>query len=161
MNIWRCNNWKVYYNDVNNLHRKGLRFKFDSGISSDVKSVCKDFGKWLRQEFVFPIRLPIYVKNTETIIAKDGESVYGTFSFSDNREFEPYIRIAVGDYQIEQEKIGRSRAMTTILLQIAHEITHYYQWINGYDLSEGKAETQAVKYSLKIKNEYAMTREQP
>ena len=52
-------------------------------------------------------------------------------------------------------------AIATILQVIAHEITHYYQWINALQLTEIGRERQANQYSRYILDEYAETREHP
>lgn len=40
---------------------------------------CKCFAKWLRSEYYFPIRVPVYIKDKTYIKARDGEHVVGTF----------------------------------------------------------------------------------
>ena len=48
-----------------------------------------------------------------------------------------------------------------ILLTIAHELTHYFQWINALKLTPIGQERQATKYARYILDEYAETREHP
>ena len=91
----------------------------------------------------------------------DGSFATGTF-------FEPscygrssYIRIAVGDYGELASEIGRDDALATILTDVAHELTHYFQWINNLRLTDRGRERQAGQYARFIMNEYAQTREHP
>ena len=57
MNIWISEEWKDVYNGT---CRTGLRLKSDKDVDSEVKRACKEFCKWLRTKYVFPIRVPIY-----------------------------------------------------------------------------------------------------
>lgn len=92
----------------------------------------------------------------------DGEKVYGTFwSIDDDYTVYPYIRIAAGDYKELCSKRGKDNALTAILLTIAHELTHYFQWINGIQLTPMGEERQAAKYAGYILDEYAEIRERP
>ena len=77
MDIWKSEVWKDKYKDHN--VRKGLRLKFDRGIDEKLKTGFKEYCRWLRSEYTFPIRVPVYVKNFKKIKAMDGEYVFGTF----------------------------------------------------------------------------------
>ena len=104
----------------------------------------------------------IYVKNVKKLIAIDGDKVYGTFwSMNDDYSVEPHIRVAAGDYNDLCNKWGKDSALTAILLTIAHELTHYFQWINALKLTPIGQERQATKYARYILDEYAETREHP
>lgn len=96
------------------------------------------------------------------IKAMDGELVYGTFWWVENDyTVEPHIRVAAGDYPELCEKGDKDSALTAILLTIAHELTHYFQWINDLQLTSIGMERQATKYARYIMDEYAETRERP
>ncbi|MDZ3953856.1 hypothetical protein U0X36_13395 [Bacillus thuringiensis] len=109
----------------------------------------------------FSIRVPIYVKSSYKIKAMDGELVYGTFFEPFDRNDEPYIRISTGDYYDELEKRGKDDALGGYLFTIAHELTHYFQWINDIRLTRIGYERQATAYSGYIIDEYKETREHP
>lgn len=141
--------------------RTGLYLRFDKGIDSEVHRCCKEFGKWLRTEYFFPMKIPVYIKNKPFIKAMDGELVAGTFFAPYDYNEEPYIRIAAGDYSCLLKERGKDNALAAILYAIAHELTHYYQWINGSHLTERGKERQATNYSRLIVSEYAETREHP
>ena len=81
MDIWKSENWKVFYSDKE--VRTGLYTRFDN---------------------------------------------------RNNRLEEPHITIAtgaVGDFQKQCQKHGLDDTIFAILCTIAHELTHYYQWINN------------------------------
>ena len=141
--------------------RSGMRMRFDTDVHPSVKNSCKAFGKWLRTEYYFPIRVPIYVKSARTLRTKDGDYAVGCFFEPSDYVTEPYIRIATGDYTTLVRARGYDNAMTAILLSIAHELTHYFQWINGIHLTQIGYERQATMYSKYILDEYSETRAHP
>lgn len=159
MNPLTSKNWIKIYGNSN--VSQGLQLKSNSGVDIEVRAACKEFCKWQRNEFSFPIRVPIYLKSAERIKATDGDLVCGTFFEPNDRFVEPYIRIATGDYEELREKYGRDDALATILRSFAHEIVHYLQWINGFEQTDTEAERQAERYSKEILNMYAKTREHP
>ncbi|MFD3446491.1 hypothetical protein ACFDTO_17995 [Microbacteriaceae bacterium 4G12] len=156
-NIWKSNRWKKNL-DINNIHRrKGLRFRFQKGVDNEVRRACLEFGDWLRNEFSFPVRVPIYMKASPKIKALDGEHVFAIFFEPFDKKEEPYIKVATGTYKESMLKNGKDNALAGILGSIAHELTHYYQWINDLKTSE----RQAIYYSSKILYEYSLTRAHP
>lgn len=160
MDIWNCSSWECNV-EICQHQRSGLRFRFQQGVNKDVRRACIDFGKWLRIKYYFPIRLMVYLKSSEYIKASDGDYVSAIFFEPYNKSDEPYIKISTGDYQKMKEEWGNDNALGAILGSVAHEITHYYQWINDIKLTESGLEKQASYYRKKIINEYAKTREHP
>lgn len=152
MHIWTIEKWKLKYSDKE--VRTGLRLRFDKDVDDEVKNSCKSFCKWVRKEFYFPIRVPIYVKSTYNLKTMDNDTAVATFFEPDDPMVEPYIRIATGDYYELVEKRGKDEATIAILQSIAHELTHYFQWINSLKLTEMGAERQANQYSILILEEY-------
>ncbi len=159
MHIWTINNWEKFLNGHDN--RRGLRFRYDSNVNSEVKNACKCFAEWLRSEYVFPLRVQVYIKDKIRIQTMDGDNVVGSFFEPFDYSVEPYIRIATGDYDDLKISIGRDNALATILVSIAHELTHYFQWINNLQLTSIGRERQATQYSHFIVDEYATTRDHP
>lgn len=157
MHIWTIENWKKYY--VDKSVRTGLRF--DNDVDPEVHRACKNFVKWLRKEYYFPFRVVVYVKSSVRIRASDGELVCGIFVPMENRLDEPYINILTGDYIDIKKKWGRDNSLASILAVIAHELTHYFQWINDLKLTPRGEERQATMYSKYIIDEYHDTREHP
>jgi hypothetical protein len=159
--MWTLENWKKYYKNGSVNVRSGIRLKFDKDVDSEVKRACKEFCKWLRMTYCFPIRVPIYVKSSYQIKSMDGELVSATFFEPINKFDEPYVRLATGDYYELLNCNGKDDALAAILSSIAHELTHYFQWINDVELTEIGRERQAKSYSNYILNEYSETREHP
>lgn len=159
MDIWKCNQWKKYYK-TRNL-RSGLRFRFSKGVDPEVRRACIEFGKWLRRQYVFPIRIPVYIRELKTIRAMDGDMVSATFFAPYDKNVEPYIRVATGDYYDMLNARGKNNALASILASIAHELTHYYQWINDFELSQLEEEKQAEAHAKKIIRLYSKMRDEP
>ena len=160
MHIWTLDNWKYNFPNIQS-RRSGLRFRFTSDVDPEVKRACLKFGNWLRKEYFFPIRVPVYVKGKKYIKSMDGEMVYGTFFQPYNKIREPYIRVATGNYADNLIKSGRDDALAFILETIAHELTHYFQWINDIKLTEIGYERQACSYAGYILDEYASVVDYP
>ena len=57
--------------------------------------------------------------------------------------------------------LGRDDALALILETIAHELTHYFQWINDIRLTEIGYERQAASYADYILDEYASVVDHP
>ena len=132
----------------------GLRMHFDKGVDSEVYRFCMSFAKWLRKEFIFPLRVNVYIRSNYRIKAKDGDLVVGTMWRPADASSFPYIRLATGDYQEMVERSSRDSAMWQILHTFAHEITHYYQYINKLKLTLTGEERQAKHWAERILSEY-------
>lgn len=129
--LWECQNWEEF---INFNCRTGVRLRFENDVDPEVRRSCIQFVSWLRCEYEFPIRVPIYFKATETIKTMNGgnasASFFGPFDISQ----EPYIRIAVGDYEYLLEQRGQDNALAAILHSITHELSHYFQWIKYHEI---------------------------
>ena len=151
MNIWEMEKWRrILPSDV----RSGLRLRFDKGVYDDVKNACIKYAKWLREYYDFPIRIPIYFKNTDKLKTVDEKGAYATFFRPNSFFVEPYIRVAVGDYEKRKSEWGKDNILFAYLVNISHELTHYYQWINDLKLTTIGEERQATTYANKIIQEY-------
>ena len=157
--IWNCSDYNRFLQDKQ--LRRGIRLRFDPGVDPAVRQAILDFTSWVRQSYDFPLRLVVYVKAAERIKAKDGDMVFGTFFRPYDYPVEPYVRLATGDYSALEEARGRDNALAVILSSLAHEITHYYQYINKADLSLRGEEIQASRTASIILNLYAQTRDHP
>lgn len=160
MHIWTMENWENNLKDFPD-RRTGLRFRYEKSVTPEVKIACMQFANWLRLTYYFPLRVPVYIKGTKTVQTTDGEKAVGTFFEPFSYSNEPYIRIATGDYSELKTALGRDNALAAILSTIAHELTHYYQWINDVQLTPIGRERQATRYSKLIVYEYSLTREHP
>jgi hypothetical protein len=135
--------------------RSGLRLRCEQGVNPKVRQSCLDFVKWLRLYMEFPIRVVVYLKKAYQIKTQDGkEMVSATFLGPYSKDEEPYIRVATGDFQELVSERGEDNAILSILNSIAHEITHYHQWLKNPDFDEEIAETEAEEQSVKLVDEY-------
>lgn len=161
MNIWKNDNWQKLIDTGKPNFRCGLKLRFQKGVDTEVRRSCIEFANWLRQQYYFPIRVPVYFKASEYVKTQSGELVSAKFFEPFDKMVEPYISIATGDIIEIEQKHGKDEALAAVLCSLIHELTHYFQWINDVDLSEKQAERQARFYAKKIINDYAMTREHP
>ena len=160
MHIWTINDWEKNL-QKDNSKRTGLRFRYDRDVHPEVKRACSQFAIWLRTQYYFPLRIIVYVKGTKLIRTKDGDRVVGSFFEPFSYADEPYIRIATGDYNELMSDLGNDNALASILFTLAHELTHYYQWINNIQLTPIGRERQATRYANYIIDEYSLTKEHP
>ena len=157
MHVWNMLYWKRFYTQAD--IRSGLRLHCDKTLDSHVKSACKEFCAWLRANYTFPLRVNIYLKDSDRIRASDGELVYGIWYRPYDKYKEPYIKIAAGDFNKLLKERGRDNALAAYLFDIAHELTYYFQWINSLNLKEEEEESQAERYSRMIVYDYAEVKE--
>lgn len=156
MHIWTIEKWRINLNYDNISYRTGLRLVFDAGVDPVLRQACKDFAAWLRKEFFFPVRIPIYLKNKKKLKCLDGDYAFGTFFEPYHYTDEPYIRVAVGDFSELCSQWGENDAIFAVFKTITHELTHYFQWINGLKLTPIGKERQATMYAQSIINDYAI-----
>lgn len=161
MNLWKCDDWSNFVDYSYEWHRSGLRLRFDKGVDKEVKRACIEFCKWLRTQYFFPKRVPIYFKSSEFIYSQAHEKVSATFLGPYDKKLEPYIRISTGDYLKMEKKWGKDNALAAILGSIAHELSHYFQWLKDINFPSAKEERQALYYKRKIIEKYAEIREHP
>ena len=111
---------------MDNYPREGLRLRSEQGVHPEVRQASINFCKWLRTQISFPIRVVIYLKKGYEIQnSTTKEWVSATFFGLYDKEVEPYIRIATGDYEELIEKRGKNDALYAMLESIAHELTHF------------------------------------
>ncbi|WP_256256289.1 hypothetical protein [Paenibacillus sp. BC26] len=85
------------------------------------------------------------------------ELVSATFFAPYDKNEEPYIRVATGDYLELVNDRGQDNALVAILGSVAHELGHYYQWLDDKELDEEIAD----EYRDEIIEEYESTRDHP
>ena len=151
MDIWTINKYSSFYESINS--DCGLRCRYQVGINYDLKMIITTFITWIRERFVFPIRVNVYFKATPYIIAQDGEKVNGTFWGPSDYTIKPFIKVSCGNENNTDSK-SKLYSVLSVLETLAHEITHYYQWVNRLIKSERQIEYQAVWYSHRIVEEY-------
>ena len=156
--LWECKDWNIF---VDNNCRKGVRLRFDKDVDKEVKRSCKEYISWLRTQYDFPVRIPIYFKSSKYVTKSTGEKCSALFLGPYDKSLEPYIKVSVGDYQDLLKEVGKDNALAAILHSVTHELSHYYQWLKDYDILTEKCERQAKYYATAIVDDYAETREHP
>lgn len=139
-----------------NSTRTGLRIRGQRGHPA-VRAALKRFARWLRQEYDFPIRLPVYLNPHRRHTTVEGEEASASFFAPDTPNVEPYIRIATGDYDDLVAESGEHDALASYICSLAHEIVHYQQWIaDGCTSEEG-----VLEEAVGILRRYAQTVDTP
>lgn len=156
--LWECKDWSKY---IDTNRRTGIRQRFDAGVDKEVHRACKEYIAWLRTQYDFPVRVPIYFKEREYIVTSKGEQCSALFFGPYDKSEEPYIKVAVGDYpKLLRECEDKDDALAANLYSITHELSHYFQWIKDLYLDDDpKRERQAIYYAREIVLDYAETRE--
>ncbi|CRK84722.1 DUF2750 domain-containing protein [Neobacillus massiliamazoniensis] len=137
--------------------RSGLRIRCENGVNLKVRQSCLDFAVWVRLNMEFPIRVVVYLKKAYRIkTLKTKEMATATFFGPYDKNLEPYIRIATGDFDELVLESGEVNAIGAILNSIAHELIHYQQWIEDRDFDEVEEENEvdAENKGLKLVQDY-------
>ena len=101
------------------------------------------FAKWLRSTRSFPVRVTAYLTQNPTVKTVHGEVGVASFYGPWTSNYQPFIRIATGDYPELRKELGRDNALASILTSFAHEIVHYDQWLSDRPQCEKEAEEEA------------------
>ena len=141
---------------VQNVLPHGAVDKLRRGEDEDAAAAPQ---RWLQTQYAFPVRVPVYVRAAERLLCRDGDLACGTFLGPSDPEQEPYIRLAVGDYLPLLAAWGQDSALASILRSLAHELTHYFQWVRdpvGYQTAdESRLERQADRCARETLYDYA------
>jgi len=133
--------------------RRGLRIVGARG-NAEVRGAIVRFARWLRGQYDFPMRVPVYLRPEPILVNMHGKKGSASFFAPWNRKVEPYIRIATGDYPQLKRQVGRDNALAGYLGSLAHEVIHYQQWIKTNQLSEKgvarHAQRIVVRYSRTV-----------
>jgi hypothetical protein len=134
--------------------RTGLRMRGQRG-HPEVRRALNQYARWLRKSYAFPIRVPVYLFPSRTIITQDGIHVAASFFAPFERDVEPLIRVATGDYPEIKRLRGRNDALAAYIISLSHEVVHYYQWLEGGNVSErgvnAKAQSMLRRYAAEVK----------
>ena len=160
--LWNCKDWSIF---ADSNCRKGIRLRFDKEVDKEVRRACKEYVCWLRTQYDFPVRVPIYLKASKYVTTSKGEKVSAVFFGPYDKSAEPYIKVSVGDYHDLLEMFGKDNALAAILHSITHELSHYFQWIKHHEewinAADDFFERQAKYYATEIIYDYAEVREHP
>jgi hypothetical protein len=109
-----------------------------------VRAALIRFARWLRANYEFPIRVPVYLLPGEFVHTIHDEKCSASFFGPFDQSVEPYIRIATGDYpQLARER-GSDNALASFIISLSHEIVHYQQWLEKGDFWERGVSQRAV-----------------
>lgn len=157
MSIWIKNN----LNNIKKNKQKNIVIHFEESIELEVEQAALAFLKWVDKEYIFPQKVMVTFFSAAFIEADDGEMVSATCFLPFDKNDVPYIKISTGDYADSKKKNGRDNALAGILHSVAHEFTHYFQWIKNIDTEDEKMEKQAIRCADYVIQKYACTREHP
>lgn len=133
----------------------GIYLHFDLEVDRDLKNEISAFLRWIRKNYKFPVKLNIRISSEYRVKTyATNEEVCGTVFFPDSKKYNPIIRIATGDYDFLIAKQDKFSAGCIILSTIAHEITHYFQWLKDMSDNNKFSERQATYKSRQIVNKY-------
>jgi hypothetical protein len=122
-----------------------------------VRGALIRYARWLRQNYEFPIRVPVYLLREENFKTIANEVVVASFFAPFDRSVEPFIKIATGDYTSLKQKRGRDNALAAYIISLSHEVIHYRQWIET-----GKThERGVVEKALAMLRRYELTVDRP
>ena len=123
--------------------RSGLRIRGGRG-NAVVRLALIRYARWLRVNYEFPIRVPVYLLPGEFVTTFDGAKCSASFFAPFDQSVEPYIRIATGDYPALAAASGRDNALASFIISLSHEVVHYHQWIETGDIWERGVARRAV-----------------
>ena len=152
--LWSSQDWENMIEPEEENLPMGIRLLIDKEVDTELREACKKFVRYLRKSYVFPIRVLVHLKKYPRILASDGEEVQGLFVDYYDYRVCPDAWIATGDYSDLKEKYGKDNAEWGILRVIAHELSHYFQWINDVELTPRGKEWQASWYAGMVIDEY-------
>jgi len=115
--------------------RTGLRICGSRGHPVVRRALIR-YARWLRANFSFPVRVPVYLLPGPTLVTVHGERCSASFFAPDSALDEPYIRVATGDYSELRRRRGRDSALAAFIVSLSHEVLHYQQWLRAGKTSE-------------------------
>ncbi len=148
MGLWR----KYEKNRVAGLSDNGFSVRFEKGTDRIIREKYMVLCRWLRSNYYFPIKLNVYILNSETIVLKNGRTAYGSFRW--HEKYAPSIRIPSKPDEDLREQYTEDEIHEQILSSFIHELTHYFQWAAGIEQTDAAAEKQADYYRYRILEMY-------
>jgi hypothetical protein len=135
------------------LTRSGILIRGHRG-HTEVCAAYVRYAKWLRRNYEFPIRVPVYLLAGEFVTTIHGNRCSASFFAPWDRTVEPYIRVATGDYPHLLKSEGRDNALAAFLHSLSHEVVHYLQWVETGEIWERgvvkRAQSMVDRYSQNV-----------
>ena len=130
------------------VENTSVRLHFSKGVHPQLRKEIMLFLRWIRREYVFPRKIDIQISDEMFVLTfLTDEQVSASIFIPDNERFNVLIRVSTGDYLSTVQNDGYRVAVCSILGSIAHELTHYYQWVKDHDcrFNEAQARAKAVR----------------
>lgn len=108
--------------------RTGLRICGARG-HPEVRESYIRFARWIRKQYEFPIRVPVYLLPGEDFVTVEGERAVASFFGPWDRNEEPYIRVATGDYEQLMTDHGKDAALAVMIDSLIRQIIRYHHWV--------------------------------
>ncbi|MBR5947260.1 MAG: hypothetical protein IKZ82_01265 [Clostridia bacterium] len=150
--IWIEKNESINYR----FDRSGMRIKSHQDVNKCIRNEVVLYAKWLRTQYAFPIRVPVYLHHKTALVTVDGERASAIFFEPYDYDVEPYIKIADGT--LSSECTAKNIIIANVLFDLTHELTHYFQWLSHTNMTIRGRERQATNYARRILWEYMMGR---
>ena len=115
-----------------------LSFRYINNVHPSLKNEMLYFGKWLRENYEFPVPLEIRFVNQDKLIDFDGTKC--ALRWWQNYEGAPVKgEIAVKSFNKNLKNEGPRVAFPTVIAAVGRLIKYYYQAINDLPNNEKRA----------------------
>lgn len=148
MNLWQ--NFEMSRNQ--SFVNQKIICHYDDGIDAELKKLFYSFTEWLRNNYVFPVGINIYILNCEKIRLRNGQMAYGSFRWYPKKN--PVIKIPSAVEKSLLDEYTTEEIYEQILSSLVHELTHYFQWVLSLKQSDAVSERQANYYRYRIIEKY-------
>lgn len=108
--------------DVESSCRSGLRIRIHPGVHPFVRRELLTYGRWLRTNYDFPVRVNVYVPNALKILANDGGLCWGRCFWPDDPDAPAVIHVAGGCRAADKRSL-QNHIWATIFT-LTHELSH-------------------------------------
>lgn len=134
--------------NIGHMESKGIVLHFSKDFDKNLKVVIQYFVRWVRKQYCFPIKLVINIKNTSYVVNSiTGEKATASIFLPFDKNRLPHMQVSIGNYE-DLKEIDLLSADCNVLESIAHEITHYYQWLKD-DAGTGNFSERQARYKAK------------
>lgn len=142
------------------VENTSVRLHFSKGVHPQLRKEIMLFLRWIRRVYVFPRKVDIQISDEMFVLTfLTDEQVSASIFIPDNERFNVLIRVSTGDYLSTVQNDGYRVAVCSILGSIAHELTHYYQWVKDPDCRFNEAQARAK--AVRIVSKYWDMRQNP
>ena len=142
------NLWQKYEKTHCERSNQGISFHYEKGLDQELREFYLNFSKWLRDKYVFPIHVTVYVLNQEKVRLRNGMLQYGSFRWYPKRS--PRIKVPSKVEAALLEECSLDEVYLMILSSLVHELSHYFQWVSGLQQTNAVSERQANYYRFRI-----------